>query len=87
MEGALDETAAAAAVERWGLTPKNWKQRQAARHIFTHVEWHMSGYILEVAGSGPADFLWVDADGLARHAVPSAFAKYYAAAEKELREE
>ena len=87
VEGALDEPAAAAAVERWGLTPKNWKQRKAARHIFTHVEWHMSGYLLEVAGSGPADFLWVDADGLAQHAVPSAFAKYYAAAEKELKEE
>jgi A/G-specific adenine glycosylase len=83
VEGALDETSAPAAVAAWGLEAKNWKNKLTAKHIFTHVEWHMTGYTLDVAGGGPAEFVWVDAEGLAAHAVPSAFARYYAEAKKE----
>ena len=84
VEGALDEAAAPAAVSAWGLEAKNWKNKLSAKHIFTHVEWHMTGYTLEVAGKGPADFVWMDGAGLAAHAVPSAFAKYYAEAQRQL---
>ena len=84
VEGALDEAAAPAAVSAWGLEAKNWKNKLSAKHIFTHVEWHMTGYTLEVAGKGPADFVWVDGAGLAAHAVPSAFAKYYAETQRQL---
>ncbi len=55
VEGALEEASAAAAVEAWGLTPLEWRQKLTARHIFTHVEWEMTGYVLEVRGPGPAD--------------------------------
>ena len=85
-EGALDEASAPQAVAAWGLKVKNWKNKLTAKHIFTHVEWHMTGYTLEVTGDGPADFTWVDAEGLAAHAVPSAFAKYYAEAKRRLEE-
>ncbi len=81
-EGALDEEAAPAQVTAWGLEPKQWKNKLTARHIFTHVEWHMTGYTLEVAGNGPEEFEWVDLDGLEAHAVPSAFARYYAEAKE-----
>ena len=84
VEGALDEAAAPAAVAAWGLEAKNWKNKLSAKHIFTHVEWHMTGYTLEVAGKGPADFVWMDGAGLTAHAVPSAFAKYYAEAQRQL---
>ena len=87
VEGALDESAAGAAVTAWGLKPKAWESRLTARHIFTHVEWHMTGYTLEVAGDGPADFLWVDGTELSDRAVPSAFARYYAQAAELLAEE
>lgn len=80
VDGILDEKAAPAAVQAWGLAPRAWKRKLTAKHIFTHVEWQMTGYTLEVAGEGPADFLWVDAAGLATHAVPSAFARYYSEA-------
>ena len=86
VEGALDEAAAPAAVSAWGLAPKAWKNKLTAKHIFTHVEWHMTGYTLEVAGDGPEEFMWVDADGLSAHAVPSAFARYYAEAKEALTE-
>ena len=44
VEGALDEAAAGAAVSVWGLEPRRWESRLTAKHIFTHVEWHMTGY-------------------------------------------
>ena len=80
---ALDEAAAGNAVRAaWGLEPRSWKNRLAAKHIFTHVEWRMTGYTLEVTGDGPTDFTWVDT--LEEHAVPSAFARYRAEAQREL---
>ena len=87
VEGALDETAAAAAVERLGLTAREWKNKLTAKHMFTHVEWHMTGYTLEVSGAGEEALLWVDGQGLAEHAVPSAFARYYEEARTHLKEE
>ena len=85
-EGTLDEAEASAVVESWGLVPRQWESRLTARHIFTHVEWHMTGYTLEVAGDGPADFTWTDAGGLKERAVPSAFARYSDEARRRLEE-
>ena len=82
--GSLDEAAAGAAVRAWGLEPRAWRRRLAARHIFSHVEWHMTLYTLEVRGPGPGEFTWVDS--LEQHAVPSAFARCREEAERALRE-
>ena len=84
VEGALDETAAGAAVEAMGLSVIDWQSRLTAKHIFTHVEWRMTGYALTVRGDGPAELEWVDAAGLAARSVPSAFARYYEEAKREL---
>ena len=85
VEGALDESGAAEAVKAMGLTAVEWKSKLTAKHIFTHVEWHMTGYTLSVSGDGPAEWEWVDADGLEAHAVPSAFARYYAEAKEQMK--
>ena len=85
VEGSLLEETAPAQVAAWGLEPKQWKSKLTAKHIFTHVEWHMTGYTLEVAGVGPEAFEWVDAGGLEAHAVPSAFARYYAEAKEQMK--
>ena len=66
--------------------PKQWESRLTAKHIFTHVEWHMTGYTLEVAGDGPADLIWANAGELGERAVPSAFARYYDEAKRRLGE-
>ena len=87
VEGERTEKTAPAAVTAWDLEPKAWKNKLTARHIFSHVEWHMTGYTLEVAGKGPTEFEWVDAEGLSDHAVPSAFARYYAEAKERLEKE
>ena len=84
VESALDEPAAARAVRAWGLEPLAWKRRLTAKHIFSHVEWHMTGYALEVSGEGPEDFTWVDT--LEHHAVPSAFSRFTEEVRRELEE-
>ncbi len=76
--------ASAVAVRAWGLEPLAWKRRLTAKHIFSHVEWHMTGYALEVSGDGPEDFTWVDT--LERHAVPSAFSRFTEEVRRELEE-
>ena len=78
------EAAAGAAVEAVGLSVIDWQSRLTAKHIFTHVEWRMTGYALTVRGDGPAELEWVDAAGLAARSVPSAFARYYEEAKREL---
>lgn len=83
-EGSLTEKDAPAVVADWGLEAKAWKKKLTAKHIFTHVEWHMTGYVLEISGEGPEGFVWVDEDGLNAHAVPSAFVRYYMEAQKQL---
>ena len=46
----------------------------------------MTGYVLEVRGPGPETFAWVDAEAFSTRAVPSAFARYRAEAERILQE-
>ena len=86
VSGMLEEDLAPISVAGWDLAPKSWKKKLAAKHIFTHVEWHMTGYLLEVSGEGPEEFFWMDISELAEHAVPAAFAKYYAEAKAQLEE-
>ena len=83
VEGALDEKRAAEPLAAWGLTAKAWTKKLTARHIFTHVEWHMTGYVLEVEGTG--DFVWTD--DLTAYAIPSAFGKLYEEAKTALAKE
>lgn len=73
--GALDAGAAEQTLRRWGMTPRDWRKRLTSKHIFTHVEWRMTGYSLLVSGAA-AGFSWVNHADLDRLAVPSAFAKY-----------
>jgi len=73
VEGKLDERAAAAQLTAWGLTPRRWIKSMDFHHIFTHIRWEMTGYVVEVEGSGCEDWLWADEEDRTRRAVPSAF--------------
>ena len=73
--GALGENLAGQPLETWGLTAADWQKKLSAKHIFTHVEWHMTGYVVRVSGEQPA-FTWADRTQLENMAVPSAFAKF-----------
>lgn len=68
----------------WNVQAVTFEKTEAAKHIFTHIEWHMQGYIVEV--ENPAgDFLWVSWEELQQqYALPSAFKAYAAVLEKRL---
>lgn len=76
--GHLEDSAAGEPLTQWGLTPLDWKKKITAKHIFTHVEWHMTGYLVTVKGSGTDELIWADRDELESYAIPGAFKKYYA---------
>ncbi|MEG1918501.1 MAG: A/G-specific adenine glycosylase, partial [Oscillospiraceae bacterium] len=75
--GTLDEAAVGDWVLSLGLIPVQWEKKLSATHIFTHVEWHMTGFSLRVKSAPPPEgLLWADSDSLRRLAVPSAFSKF-----------
>ena len=74
--GRLTEEQAAQQLRTWGLTAHRWLRQMEARHLFTHIRWDMTGYLVQVEGRGPEDWLWADGAIRARLAVPSAFEKF-----------
>ena len=76
VEGALDEAAAGAAVSVWGLEPRRWESRLTAKHIFTHVEWHMNGVYVELDAPAPALTFVTPAELRDAYALPSAFRSF-----------
>ena len=72
----LTEEQAARQLRQWGLTPRAWLRQLDARHIFTHIRWEMTGYLVQVEGLGPADWLWADGARRQRLAIPSAFDQF-----------
>ena len=79
-EGNLDEAGARVALAQWGLEAETLVPCGTAKHVFTHIEWQMKGYLTNVSGEGPADFRWVDAHEFETLAIPSAFRHFTALA-------
>ncbi len=51
--------------------------QKRAKHIFTHIEWQMTGYLVEAEERLPA-YEWVSAEELkARYALPAAFKAFF----------
>ena len=50
----------------------------AAKHIFSHIEWHMNGILLHLpAQSAPAGCVWASREALqAEYTLPGAFKSY-----------
>ena len=73
----LDEAGALLALAQLGLSAESIIPAGSARHIFTHIEWDMKGYFVEVSGEND-DLIWADADAFDALALPTAFKKYTA---------
>ena len=73
----LDESGAALALAQLGLAAEHLSPAGAAKHIFTHIEWDMTGYSAEVTGEN-SDLFWADAAAFDALALPTAFKKYTA---------
>jgi A/G-specific adenine glycosylase len=63
------------AVEKCGVSAEITDIRPlgTAKHIFSHVEWHMIGYEVTLSGEDAA-LIWADAETIRKtYAIPSAF--------------
>ena len=75
LPGHAAEETARAALESRGLAVKSLEPLGEASHIFTHVEWRMTGWLARVDGGG--GFTWAAPEELEeRYALPSAFRAY-----------
>lgn len=72
VEGNLDEASAHVALSRLGFSADELTPLGTAKHIFTHVEWQMKGYLCFGRGEN-GDFSFVDEKEFAACAIPSAF--------------
>ena len=75
-EGYLDIHRAMGEVEALGLKPREIIRSVEKKHVFTHIEWHMNGYYVEVAEPG-GSFVWLSEKQLRETAaLPTAFRQF-----------
>ena len=79
-KGWLTEEEALAFVERRGLMPLQILPLPGTKHIFSHVEWHMTGYLIKIAEpeeTADRELLFVGTEeAQERYPVPAAFSYY-----------
>ncbi len=76
VEGELSADAAMELARKWGCEPTEAAPCGEAVHIFTHLEWHMTGFRISCAAAPPR-FVWADeAERRDTYAVPAAFRAY-----------
>lgn len=76
VEGILSQAEALEQAAAWGCRPLSAEACGEAVHVFSHLEWHMTGWRV-FCGETPERFVW--ADEMARretYAVPTAFRHY-----------
>lgn len=67
---------AAEQLEAWGLKPVNIERTSEYRHIFSHVEWNMTGFYFTVEEEN-RDFRWVSEEEMEKDIpLPSAFSYF-----------
>lgn len=82
-DGALTPEEALEKASVWGCRPEHVEPCGGAIHIFSHIEWHMTGYRV-ACGAAPDRFRWTDAaERRDAYAVPAAFRAYKSQLEKE----
>ena len=76
VSGHLTEEECAAVIRAMGMEPLSITPSVPAKHVFTHIEWHMIGYTADVAEKSP-ELLWKSAEEIRReYAIPTALKKY-----------
>ena len=84
LEGHCSEAEVSAYLKEVGLIPIRIRELPPAKHVFTHKEWHMTGYLVrvdELAVKGPRQemegFVFVEPEQTrTNYPIPSAFAVY-----------
>ena len=79
-KGKLDTQHAIDKVEEFGFIPREILRTVEKRHIFTHVEWVMTGVYVEVVERNPK-FQWFTSEQIEQQAaLPTAFRQFWEAA-------
>lgn len=87
VEGALTPDEATAFLTGMGLSIQKLSALKPAKHIFSHIEWVMTGYLVWLSEMDNR-FIWADQEQLeGDYALPSAFRVYYTACKKALKKE
>jgi len=74
--GVLTEQEALSMLRGWGVNPTGLLKSSRKTHIFTHVEWQMTGYYFTCATQS-SHFIWADAQmRLDSVALPTAFRQF-----------
>ena len=74
LEGEIGEDGVRDYLATLGIKAGMMTPTSPAKHIFTHIEWHMSGYAVDCADSGDNDLTWVTAEEWLRdYAAPTAY--------------
>ena len=81
MDGHAAESEVIAYLKEKGLNTLWITPLEEAKHIFSHKEWHMKGYMIRVdeltRGDVPADWLFVEPEETeASYPIPTAYARY-----------
>lgn len=77
VSGALDAQEALETAANWGLRPKNILRQVKRKHIFTHIQWDMTGFYLEV-GERNGEFTWFASGEIEKQAaLPTAFRLFW----------
>ena len=72
----------------WGLEPRTLERAGTGKHIFTHIEWHMTALAagLPEDAALPEGWVWANLDELRQtYAVPNAFDDFRPLVERRLR--
>ena len=77
-DGTLPESEVCELLAGWGLTPTAIRRGPDAKHIFTHREWHMTSYLVELAGEGGGLTFAGREELLTTYAIPTAFRPFLA---------
>ena len=90
MDGHCSEKTVLNTAKEWGMDVLRIEQLPAAKHIFTHIEWHMIGYRLHLSGISNIPEGMVSAsneDFEVKYPLPSAFSSYLPYLNKKKRKE
>lgn len=62
---------------QYGVPPSSVRRLPDAKHIFSHVEWHMKGFGVELQEKPAGDYLWVTPEEMREtYSLPGAFNAY-----------
>lgn len=74
LDGTVDEQGVREYLCSIGLEAGMIAPTESAKHIFTHIEWYMSGFVVDIPTAGANDFVWVTArEWREEYAAPTAY--------------